>query len=127
MADHTSQFMQRSNTQPGGHTDCVDGNVVEADPRGGLLWMHHRRGHGYARLDDWMLEDIRCVHLLVMSGHRNVDLCERRISGEINVPNLALPYSAVCSGLTGLLVSGLITVFVSLASTYHPRCDWKIL
>ncbi|OBZ74885.1 putative urea active transporter 1 [Grifola frondosa] len=33
----------------------------------------------------------------------------------INVPNLAEPYSAVCSGLTGLLFSGLITVFVSLA------------
>ncbi|KAI0691691.1 Na+/solute symporter [Earliella scabrosa] len=38
-----------------------------------------------------------------------------KIFGEINVPNLAQPYSAVCSGLTGLLFSGLITVFVSLA------------
>ncbi|RPD58562.1 Na+/solute symporter [Lentinus tigrinus ALCF2SS1-7] len=38
-----------------------------------------------------------------------------KIYGEINVPNLAQPYSAVCSGLTGLLFSGLITVFVSLA------------
>ncbi|KAI0351204.1 Na+/solute symporter [Trametes cingulata] len=38
-----------------------------------------------------------------------------KIFGEINVPNLAEPYSAVCSGLTGLLFSGLITVFVSLA------------
>ncbi|KAI0742221.1 Na+/solute symporter [Daedaleopsis nitida] len=38
-----------------------------------------------------------------------------KIYGEINVPNLAQPYSAVCSGLTGLLFSGLITVTVSLA------------
>ncbi|RDX48959.1 Na+/solute symporter [Lentinus brumalis] len=38
-----------------------------------------------------------------------------KIFGEINVPNLAQPYSAVCSGLTGLLFSGLITGFVSLA------------
>ncbi|KAI9066782.1 Na+/solute symporter [Trametes sanguinea] len=38
-----------------------------------------------------------------------------KIYGEINVPNLAEPYSAVCSGLTGLLFSGLITVLVSLA------------
>ncbi|KAL1938110.1 hypothetical protein VTO73DRAFT_11939 [Trametes versicolor] len=35
--------------------------------------------------------------------------------GEINVPNLAEPYSAVCSGLTGLLFSGVLTVVVSLA------------
>ncbi|KIJ35279.1 hypothetical protein M422DRAFT_262447, partial [Sphaerobolus stellatus SS14] len=32
----------------------------------------------------------------------------------INIPNLAQPYSAVCSGLTGLLFSGLITVGISL-------------
>ncbi|KAI0364049.1 Na+/solute symporter [Pilatotrama ljubarskyi] len=38
-----------------------------------------------------------------------------KIFGEINVPNLAQPYSAVCSGATSLLFSGLITVFVSLA------------
>ncbi|KAI0742384.1 Na+/solute symporter [Daedaleopsis nitida] len=38
-----------------------------------------------------------------------------KIYGEINIPNLAKPYSAVCSGLTGLLFSGLITVLVSLA------------
>ncbi|KAH9921658.1 Na+/solute symporter [Fomitopsis serialis] len=38
-----------------------------------------------------------------------------KIYGEINVANLAEPYSAVCSGLTGLLFSGLITVLVSLA------------
>ncbi|KAJ2992755.1 hypothetical protein NUW54_g7859 [Trametes sanguinea] len=38
-----------------------------------------------------------------------------KIYGEINIPNLAEPYSAVCSGLTGLLFSGLITVLVSLA------------
>jgi len=37
-------------------------------------------------------------------------------SGTINIPNLALPESAVCSGLTGLLSSGLIAVFVSLLS-----------
>ncbi|EGN96961.1 hypothetical protein SERLA73DRAFT_57937, partial [Serpula lacrymans var. lacrymans S7.3] len=35
-------------------------------------------------------------------------------SGTINITNLAEPYSAVCSGLTGVLTSGLITVFVSL-------------
>jgi len=37
-----------------------------------------------------------------------------KIFGVINIPNLALPESAVCSGLTGLMFSGLITVFVSL-------------
>ncbi|KAI0669067.1 putative urea transporter [Trametes maxima] len=39
-----------------------------------------------------------------------------KIYGEINVPNLAEPYSALCSGLTGMLFSGLLTVSVSLAS-----------
>ncbi|PCH42865.1 Na+/solute symporter [Wolfiporia cocos MD-104 SS10] len=34
----------------------------------------------------------------------------------ITVYNLATPYSAVCSGLTGLLLSGIITVSVSLAN-----------
>ncbi|KAF8968776.1 Na+/solute symporter [Flammula alnicola] len=37
-----------------------------------------------------------------------------KIYGAINIPNLAEPYSAVCSGLTGLLFSGIITVGVSL-------------
>ncbi|KAH7910248.1 Na+/solute symporter [Hygrophoropsis aurantiaca] len=37
-----------------------------------------------------------------------------KIYGAINITNLALPYSAVCSGLTGLLFSGIITVSVSL-------------
>ncbi|KJA22107.1 hypothetical protein HYPSUDRAFT_139584 [Hypholoma sublateritium FD-334 SS-4] len=32
----------------------------------------------------------------------------------INIANLAQPYSAVCSGLTGLLFSGIITIAVSL-------------
>ncbi|KAK7677837.1 hypothetical protein QCA50_019149 [Cerrena zonata] len=37
-----------------------------------------------------------------------------KIYGVINIENLAKPYSAVCSGLTGLLFSGVITVLVSL-------------
>lgn len=37
-----------------------------------------------------------------------------KINGSITIANLALPISAVCSGLTGFLFSGLITVFVSL-------------
>ncbi|TFY79648.1 hypothetical protein EWM64_g4363 [Hericium alpestre] len=37
-----------------------------------------------------------------------------KIYGTINITNLALPYSAVCSGLTGLLFSGILTVGVSL-------------
>ncbi|EPQ55634.1 Na+/solute symporter [Gloeophyllum trabeum ATCC 11539] len=37
-----------------------------------------------------------------------------KIYGSITITNLAMPYSAVCSGLTGLLFSGLITVGVSL-------------
>ena len=45
---------------------------------------------------------------------------ELDFQGEINVPNLAQPYSAVCSGLTGLLFSGLITVLVSLARKSAP-------
>lgn len=39
-----------------------------------------------------------------------------KIYGAINITNMALPYSAVCSGLAGLLFSGIITVGVSLAS-----------
>ncbi|KAK0430488.1 Na+/solute symporter [Armillaria borealis] len=39
-----------------------------------------------------------------------------KIYGTINITNLAKPYSAVCSGLTGLLFSGIITVGVSLLS-----------
>lgn len=37
-----------------------------------------------------------------------------KIYGQINITNLALPYSALCSGLTGLLSSGILTVGVSL-------------
>ncbi|TFK47109.1 Na+/solute symporter [Heliocybe sulcata] len=37
-----------------------------------------------------------------------------KIYGSITITNLAGPYSAVCSGLTGLLFSGVITVVVSL-------------
>ncbi|KAF9077947.1 Na+/solute symporter, partial [Rhodocollybia butyracea] len=37
-----------------------------------------------------------------------------KILGDINITNLANPYSAVCSGLTGLLFSGIITVGLSL-------------
>lgn len=36
------------------------------------------------------------------------------ITGKINVPNLALPYSAACSGVTSMLFSGIVTVGVSL-------------
>jgi urea-proton symporter len=39
--------------------------------------------------------------------------------GKINIPNLALPYSAVCSGVTSLLFSGIITVGISLACEPH--------
>ncbi|KAK0478823.1 Na+/solute symporter [Armillaria novae-zelandiae] len=39
-----------------------------------------------------------------------------KIYGTINITNLAKPYSAVCSGLTGLLFSGIITVGISLLS-----------
>jgi len=37
-----------------------------------------------------------------------------KIYGKINISNLAEPYSAVCSGLTGLLFSGVIAISVSL-------------
>ncbi|KAF9040078.1 solute symporter family transporter [Panaeolus papilionaceus] len=37
-----------------------------------------------------------------------------KIYGSITITNLANPFSAVCSGLTGLLFSGIITVGVSL-------------
>ena len=40
-------------------------------------------------------------------------------AGVINIQNLAKPYSAVCSGLTGLLVSGVVTVLVSLIRKYR--------
>ncbi|PPQ64121.1 hypothetical protein CVT24_008732 [Panaeolus cyanescens] len=39
-----------------------------------------------------------------------------KIYGSITITNLANPFSAVCSGLTGLLFSGIITVGVSLWS-----------
>ncbi|KAF8589125.1 putative urea transporter [Ramaria rubella] len=38
-----------------------------------------------------------------------------KIYGKINIPNLAEPYSAVCSGVTSLLFSGVFTVGISLA------------
>ncbi|KAK7441835.1 hypothetical protein VKT23_016496 [Stygiomarasmius scandens] len=37
-----------------------------------------------------------------------------KIYGSITITNLAQPYSAVCSGLTGLLFSGIITISLSL-------------
>ncbi|KAF5311547.1 hypothetical protein D9758_017936 [Tetrapyrgos nigripes] len=37
-----------------------------------------------------------------------------KIYGTINIENLAKPYSALCSGLTGLLLSGVITVGLTL-------------
>ncbi|KAL4245421.1 Urea active transporter [Abortiporus biennis] len=37
-----------------------------------------------------------------------------KIYGVINVANLAQPYLAICSSLTGLLLSGIITIAVSL-------------
>ncbi|THU93389.1 Na+/solute symporter [Dendrothele bispora CBS 962.96] len=37
-----------------------------------------------------------------------------KIYGSITITNLANPYSAVCSGLTGLLFSGIITISLSL-------------
>lgn len=39
-----------------------------------------------------------------------------KIYGSITITNLANPYSAVCSGLTGMLFSGVVTVLVSLAN-----------
>ncbi|EIN11217.1 hypothetical protein PUNSTDRAFT_141660 [Punctularia strigosozonata HHB-11173 SS5] len=45
-----------------------------------------------------------------------------KIYGSINITNLALPYSAICSGVTGLLFSGVITVVVSLLG--HQRYDF---
>ncbi|KAF9074610.1 solute symporter family transporter [Rhodocollybia butyracea] len=46
-----------------------------------------------------------------------------KILGSINMKNLANPYSAVCSGLTGLLFSGIVTVCVSLWSP--AKYDFK--
>ncbi|CCL99827.1 uncharacterized protein FIBRA_01851 [Fibroporia radiculosa] len=42
-----------------------------------------------------------------------------KIFGTINIPNLAEPYSAVCSGLTGLLFSAVLTILISLAKPAH--------
>ncbi|KAK0201054.1 Na+/solute symporter [Desarmillaria ectypa] len=39
-----------------------------------------------------------------------------KIYGVISITNLAKPYSAVCSGLTGFLFSGVITIGISLLS-----------
>ncbi|PPQ74951.1 hypothetical protein CVT26_011663 [Gymnopilus dilepis] len=48
-----------------------------------------------------------------------------KIYGSINIPNLAEPYSAVCSGLTGLLFSGIISVGVSLMRQDPADYDFK--
>lgn len=86
-----------------------------------------------AGLDDRVLEDIRCVLRLLLPflpfsssfvalyfplNEWTNELTAN--AGAINIPNLAQPYSAVCSGLTGLLFSGLISVGVSLMGTYPP-------
>lgn len=47
----------------------------------------------------------------------------RDVTGQINIPNLAEPYSAVCSGLTGLLFSGILTVSVSLMSKLDVKLE----
>ncbi|KAL6304080.1 Sodium:solute symporter family-domain-containing protein [Sparassis latifolia] len=39
-----------------------------------------------------------------------------KIFGTINVTNLTEPYSAICSGLTGLIFSGIVTISVSFAN-----------
>lgn len=51
-----------------------------------------------------MFEDTMLVRLDVHFTIRTIDVGE---TGEINIPNLAEPYSAVCGGLTGLLFSGI--------------------
>ena len=89
--------------------------MVEVDASRRLLRVHRRSGNGYARVDDRLLEDLRCAYTLPRGLLRTQQA--EPISGEINVPNLAQPYSAVCSGLTSLLFSGLFTVGVSLART----------
>ena len=70
-------------------------------------------------MDGGLLEDLRSV--TPASPARADRLTALACAGEINVANLAEPYSAVCSGLTGLLISGLITFFVSLASEPLPQ------
>jgi hypothetical protein len=69
-------------------------------------------------MDDRVFEDIRYTRHNISCS---IAIAEPTLShipctGAINVPNLAQPYSAVCSGLTGLLFSGIITVGVSLMS-----------
>ncbi|KAF8488082.1 Na+/solute symporter [Gautieria morchelliformis] len=46
-----------------------------------------------------------------------------KIYGQINIPNLALPYSAVCSELASVLVSGVVTIGISLA--YPANYDFE--
>jgi Na+/proline symporter len=56
-----------------------------------------------------------------------------KIYGSITITNLAEPYSAVCSGLVGLLFSGIITVAVTLIGkpleslNPKPFVLWKTL
>ncbi|KAF8438528.1 hypothetical protein L210DRAFT_749845 [Boletus edulis BED1] len=49
-----------------------------------------------------------------------------KIYGQINIPNLADPYSAVCSGLTGLLFSGILTISVSLMREASPDLEKQL-
>ena len=75
----------------------------------------------YDCVDDWMLENIRqafCLTSIIILGLTVYP------PGVINLPNLAQPYSAVCSGLTGFLFSGIITVGVSLMSWVFDFLDF---
>lgn len=61
----------------------------------------------------WMIGCLKIYGNVVSTAGSNSDAH----AGEITITTLADPLSAVCSGLTGLLLSGIITVGVSLLST----------
>lgn len=89
-------------------------DLVKIDARRCLSWVTRRCYMWDDRLDDWMLEDLRW-HSFGVSPKETL---MEKTAGTINITNLANPYSAVCSGLTGLLFSGIVTVSVSLMGMF---------
>lgn len=79
------------------------------------MWLHHGSDPRDVGMDDRVLEDLWKVFYFSGLSAKTSSMTNY-FAGTINIPNLALPESAICSGLTGLLFSGLISVFVSLLS-----------
>lgn len=121
---------QRRRAQSSCHPHRVDSDVEQTYARRCSFWSTGRSYSWYVGLTFFTTKvvDIVIGMLAWMIGcwkiyGESVNPCQMfgmtantSEIGKINIPNLANPYSAVCSGLTGLLFSGLISVGVSLLS-----------